>query len=212
MRFERALEELYRGQMSFTEFARITKPRWSALAGYIARRWRQPLWSSVEDLEQELLMGAWQYVWRFEPCMGVRIERFVIYNAVDRAKKAAHRTRGASLSGSADRNPSHIERPFASWSEEGEHALEAMLADEPTQTRVLEQRDSLEGALAACRAPGERAVVEGLLRTGSLLECALALYQDPTTRLAWRFNSEDHAFWVVEQLAATIADRLDAAA
>lgn len=116
---ERALWDLREGRISFTEFARESRPAWEALATYIARRWRLPSWGTTEDLVQELLLGAWEFVWKFEPCMGTTIRRFVIYNAVDKAKKHAHRMRGASLSGSADRNPSHVERPLAAYTEDG---------------------------------------------------------------------------------------------
>jgi hypothetical protein len=211
MQFADALWGLREGRLSFDEFALETRGRWTALAAYVARRWRLPAWGSTEDLHQELLLGAWEFVWRFEPCVGTRIDKFVVFNAVDKAKKAAHRMRGASLSGSADRNASRIEKPLASFTEEGERAVLAILQEEADQVHAIERTEAMQHALSVCRTPSERKIIETLIRTGSLLQCALALYEDPATRLDWRMNNEDHARRLVIEAAQVLEERLRAA-
>src|ERR1019366_7821729 len=168
------------GEETFDDFARRTKSHWQRLGQYIARRWRQPTWSSEEDLVQELLVAAWYAVWNWDEKRGVPISRYVVFNACDKSKKKAHKARGAKLHGNSDNNPSRTEIAFSGLSsrsadpEVADRRVELLLRQEPTQESDLEQHETVDRVLALCTNARERHVVREAALAG-LFEDALAL-------------------------------------
>lgn len=207
--FGASLRALHEGRITFTQFTRATHTRWKRLALYLRTRWKQPLWHGLEDVIQELLEGAWRCLPRFDPTRGVSLERYVIFNSVDRAKKACHRARGANLSGSADRNPSHLETTMSTYDEETERFVTELLQDEPTQLRRLERIEAIERAKKHCETMVEELAISSLAHTQSVIVSADVLYSDYRTRLACRFNNEDHALRAVSQAVADVANRMN---
>jgi DNA-directed RNA polymerase specialized sigma24 family protein len=205
MGFAESVQRLHDGRSSFVEFSRETSQRWHRLALYLARRWRQPAWHSIEDIEQELLLGAWKHVWKFDPARGTSLERYVIFNAVDHAKKAVHVARGASLSGSADRNPGHIE---VLWDEEDEHKAGILMSEDAEQDDAVRVREALDAVKRECENVQELLSIDALAKTGSVELAGARLYGDPGTRLACRMVSEDHAVRVVDTAVSVLAVRL----
>lgn len=210
MTFGQALALVHDGRLTFNDFISHTRDRWRRFALYLARKWRGPAWHSVEDIEQDLYLGVWSFLWRYDDFYAkkVTLERYVVFNALDFAKKNLHRARGASLSGSADRNPSHIEPPFASWDEDGQAHLESLLTSEATQFDTVVSLEAVARAKRACTSVRELHSVDALARTGDIGEAALRLYGDFDTRLACRFMSEAHAVRVVDAAADAVAQRL----
>jgi DNA-directed RNA polymerase specialized sigma24 family protein len=208
MTFGAALRALYEGRIGFDRFVRETQLRWKRLAIYLRTRWKHPLWHSLEDVVQELLLGAWKCIKRFDPSRGVTLERFVIFNAVDVAKKACHRARGAKLSGSADRNPSNLETTFSTYDEETERFVIDLLQEEPTQHQYVERIEAIERAKVHCHTMVETLAVSALARTQSVIVTSDVLYANYRTRLACRFNNEDHALRLVSQAISDVAERM----
>jgi hypothetical protein len=178
--FEQTLWDVYEGRATFDELTRGSKRRgqWRALAASILRKWQVPIWVSVDDVEQDLLIAAWLKLWDYEPARGVSITGYLVYNAYDKAKKAGHKARGAVRSGNAaDRNPSRCERSVTElWGhlgqagEEGELAqrrAENLTAQPAHQEDAVHRAQVLEG-LAKTRA--ERKVLELAERGGYLAD------------------------------------------
>lgn len=216
------------GSETFAEMERRTRPVWKRLAKYVARRWRQPLWSTEEDIEQELKLAAWDAIWKWDPKRGIPISSFVVYNACDKAKKRAHKCRGAKLSGNADKNPSRTEIVFSSMysgsdPEDADRRIETLLRRESTQEYAVEQMELVDRVLAVCKNKRERAVVREAALAGlfedtlaldpmALAECAARIYADCSTRLACRIGSEQRALYVVVNAAAEVSKRFAALA
>lgn len=202
------------GRISFTEFVHETKSQFRAMAGYLARKWTPPTWMPVEDIEQELYLGAWHAIWDWEPIGNrhVTITRYVVWNAISDAKRELHKARGAKLSGSPDRNPSRMETPLAAM-HEGEQLAINVLSAPPEQESLIvafEERESaIDRAIKACLTERERMVMIAVVNTESIEEGARVLYDDVDTRLKLRLGSEDAAERLVYRDACLVAERLD---
>lgn len=213
MTFGQAVRELYEGDITFEEFVRATRERWEKLASYIMRRWRLPAWASLEDIVQELLLGAWNCVWKFAPVSksdhtpGAH-ERYVVWNAVDYAKKKAHKVRGASRHRGADANPSAPEVTFSQLGTTDGWAENVLGAVAPQQEELFAQAERVDRALRVCRTKRERLVVQALAQTESLQGATKQLYADVGARIDCRFGCEHQAALEVVKVAAGVARRL----
>lgn len=188
----------YDGRITFDALARATRRDFERMAAYLLRRWTAPAWYVLEDVAQELLLGAWLTMWDWSEAMG-GLKRFVVFGAMCRAKRELHRARGAKLSGSPDRNPSRIEYPLSSYGEEGdgEAMADALLAVEAdAEAFLIAREDAVEGvraAIDACDTEVERAVILAIAEAGGLAEGALAVYNDDDARVSLRLVSAEHA-------------------
>lgn len=212
--FEATARAVYDGRLSFEEFAAQTRAKWDRLAYMIRRRWRQPGWVTQSDQVQDLLLGAWEAIWRWDERRTPRLEHYLVWNAVDRAKKRAHKARGASLHRGADGNPGRIERPLAHYGEDVEDELVGRLAEPPQQDLLEEWQEMVADAAPACESEAELAVVAALAAERSLAGGARRLYRDSELRLRCGIEDAAHAESVVATTAARIAARraaLDAA-
>ena len=99
----------------FTKFWLTTLEDWTRLAADLLRRWKLPEHrGEVEDMRQELAIGALKALRRYAPHHGVDLPAFVVWNALAAAKKKLHKLRGAVLSGNSGKNPNRIEVVFGS--------------------------------------------------------------------------------------------------
>lgn len=206
---------LYAGRTTFQEFALATRAHWERLALYIARRWRAPEWHSVEDVVQELLLGAWVSVWNYDPAKSVSgdIASYLVWNAVDKAKKKQHKARGATLHGNADGATGHAlaERPISAR-ERPEDWLDVMLNEPPTQEEVVEARERVEMLEAVCETQREIAAIRALIGAGSLAQGAERLYEDKDSCRRLSIATPADAARAVVETAYGVAARLGVAA
>lgn len=212
MRFDDALDELRAGRIDFTEFVGETRMRWRCLAQNIMRHWRTPSWMSLEDIEQELYVAAWRFVWKFQEGRGPSLARYVVYNAFDKAKKKVHKARGASLSGNADSNRDNIEKVFGAWGEDADGFVDAILNVPAWQIDYVARVEAVEQAQAKCVTVTEKLVVGAFAGSDSVIDVAMLLYSEAATRLACEFSSELHACRVVERTVKLLTARFEAAA
>lgn len=119
---EQAADQLRQGQISFDRFARMTADYWKAQAVKQLARWAHPTDVAPEDLVQVMLMEAWIRSTTFDPAKGgtapAAYGRYLVWNAIDKAKKYLHRVRGAA--GARYNAPSRYARPFSSFVVDGE--------------------------------------------------------------------------------------------
>jgi len=171
------------GRITFTQFARRTATLWRRQAAILMRRWRQPAWVAREDVEQDMLLAVADFTWKWEPDRGTTLGAYVVYNAFDKAKKRAHKARGAKLSGNADSNPSHAERPLSSYAKQGEDAddgswWERRVRVDYTAEDAVAESEREAAAEAACESAIEAHVVR-CLRRGETIESVVARARGP---------------------------------
>lgn len=199
------------GRIGFEQLMTDAQRQFRAMAAYLARRWTPPAWMTLEDIEQELYLGAWKHLWEWEEGRGPSLGTYVVYNSISSAKRSLHKARGAKLSGSPDKNPSRIEKPLSVFPE-GEALAAAMLAEDPVQEEALilaEDRDAaMKRAFEACETSRERVAVLAIIEGGSIEGGAAVLYDDMRTRVALRLGSEKHAERWVFREAHTAMERL----
>jgi DNA-directed RNA polymerase specialized sigma24 family protein len=215
--FDRQLGLVLDGRIRFDAFACATRREFERMAGYLLRRWLPPAWYTTEDVVQELLLGAHICMWEWSPVMGPSLSRYVVFNAMSHAKRALHKARGAKLSGTSDRNPSHIERPLSSFGfdNEGDAMAEAILAEEPVaetmlieaEEREVEREAAIGVALDACKTEVELAIVMAIIAAEDLSKVSADLYDDIDCRIQLRLGCEQHADRVVARIASVVVSR-----
>lgn len=215
---EKNLALLLDGRSTFTAFARATRREYERMAAHLARRWVPPSWCAEEDVVQELYVGTWACIGRWDPSRGPSLARYVVFNAMSHAKRSLHKARGAKLSGSADRNPSRIERTFdpAPRSDEELSSFDAMvgriLVEEAIAEAAIiageERAVAIEAIVRACETPRERQAVMAIAQAGDIDAGGQLLYDDFDTRIRLRLPSEEHAARYVARTAAAVVGRM----
>ncbi len=188
------------GTISFPEFQRRTLTEWTRVARWLMRRWETPDGVEEHDVVQELLLAAWHFTPKWDPKYGTQLSGYVVWNACDKAKKWIHTQRRA-----ARRDDSAPSRHPVSLSSLGleEWQEERLAVVEPDVDRGIEQLDQAEGR---ARVVARLAQVAPFLSrfdchalavlvdaNGDVEEAARDLWENPTTRLAFRLGSETGA-------------------
>jgi hypothetical protein len=94
-RMAAALRALWEGEITFQRFERETRRDWDKLAGKMWGRWQLPAGVSEDDVRQEMLLGAWKAVAKYDPARGVGLANYVVWEACNRAAKWLHGQRKA---------------------------------------------------------------------------------------------------------------------
>jgi len=205
------LQLLRSGRRTFARFLDNTSSTWQRLAHYLMGRWRLPAGCEPEDVVQELLVGVHEYVPRWDPERGTTIDRYVVWNAANRAKRWMHNQRSARHSGriSPDCKPSVCPVP-ASWVEglEGttpEERLDIKAAKRFAARPAInthaaaELRLLLSSALAQTMPSRHRLALAALSVESDVDLAAKTLYDNPDARRYCRLGNEDHARALVRQ-------------
>lgn len=185
------LEALRAGRVSFDGFFIQTRHEWRRLAKYLLSRWPVPDGVELDDVMQELAVAAWQFVGKYDPERGTALQRYVVYNAVDKAKKWLHKQRDAYRRD--DRSPGR----FA--------VSESKLLDHESSS-WLEQHAAVEySALVDCRLE----LVEFLaqLEAGDQYVVAVLAEVGFDERAAVRQLAGDARYCVINRLASEAAVR-----
>src|SRR5271157_5625202 len=88
-----ALAALQAERITFRAFYRETRLDWSRMATALHRNWHLPPTVTIDDVEQELLLGAWQSVGRWSPTAGMTLVGYVVWVAHNHATRWIHRQR-----------------------------------------------------------------------------------------------------------------------
>jgi hypothetical protein len=192
-----ALLRLRRGEISFDRLVAQTRADWRRLAEYVHRRWPLPPSISPDDVEQELLLGAWEAVGKWDPERGVALQSYVIWNAIARAQKWLHKQRRAGKRYGAA--PSRHDLPLSTFSAEREPTL--VCATEADQDAACMASEVLSEAIRECWSDLEAAALTALiLCRGSLEEAADKLFADAWARRAGASTRERALTLVRRQL------------
>lgn len=213
---ETMLTRVRAGTIDFGEFVASTRTEFRGMALHLLRKWKAPEWFIVDDVEQELYLGAWNYVWKYDPtnAQGVTFARYIVYNAMACAKRELHKARGVTVHGSPDKKRSQFETPASFLGEdgEGEALIASILAEGPRAEDALieaetRKRSAVE-ALRACATPKERYAVLAIREGGSIDDAARVLYEDIDHRITLRLGSEEHAERFIQKHAGAVARRM----
>ena len=162
------LDRLAKNETTFDTFASRTRYDWERLAGSLLSRWSAPI--EVDDLRQAMLEAAWQLLPKWDPTKG-SLRRFIVFNAVQHAKREIHRARGASLHGSADFSKSRLlvgVLPDVSFAP----------SEDAVQDRVAEARERISQLKKKCRTERDLRMLEALVETGSLDAAVVVIYAE----------------------------------
>lgn len=200
---------------TFNDFVRATRIHWQRLSDDLRRRWDIPVWVGREDIEQDMLIAAWQFLDKFDPSRGVAIERFMVFNATDKAKKALHVARGANQHRGTDRNKSRYEKNESSFKREGDaegerqSVLDQNASVEPDQEDVVHRNERGKRVLKACINTREFLTMQAITKVGnSVRDAASLLYEDRDARRICALTSIEQANEVVEIAVRDVAKRV----
>lgn len=104
---EEALGQLSAGG-SFEEFVRRTRPYWESQARHLMIRWKTPADVEREDVVQEILLGAWNAIQKFDSTRGKTLAEYVRWNAISKGKKYMHWQRAALRRDDKSRSRHHL--------------------------------------------------------------------------------------------------------
>lgn len=201
---QKQLEQLMRGELAFTKFARETDSDWQRLAGYLYNRWPLPMAIEVDDVKQELLVGSWQVVEGFDPSRGKTLLEYVVFNSVDRAKRWLHKQRSAVWG--RDKGASRFPLAFALITDDSSTMLDQSLVFGPQQYQVMTELEALNRAFGICRTARETLCVSAIVESKGCIEDAIAwLYENPERRLRCRFNCRDDVRRAIWRTAYAVA-------
>jgi DNA-directed RNA polymerase specialized sigma24 family protein len=196
------------GRITEGQFFHATKKDWEHMARYLLKRWKAPTWYEADEVEQELKLAAWKHVWKYEGPENPPelLAKYVIWNALDGAKKKLHKARGAILHGNADSSLSRFETPtdFLDW---GDLAPSV----QATQLEDLEAAVRLATARSHCRNTTERIVLDALVDAGDIVGAAVLLYEREDVRAACGLVLPQHAGYLAADVAHELVRRLEEA-
>lgn len=214
-----ALLRVRLGQMSFDAFARASLENWRGRARGLLRAWKVPAWLTLDDVVQDLLIAAWRLVAGWNPLLGTTIEEFVVWNAVDIAKKRIHKARlGKRPHRGEEKMRSCFERPASSMGREGEeesageHIFDRLAAPSD-QHETLVLRRACGDAKASSTTMQELIAVQAIeVMDGDVIAAASLLYEDVDARFICELGSERQAMTVACDAAFRVVRLAGAAA
>jgi len=198
---------LHGGAIGFDVFVRRTSQKWTSLAYDLLARWPVPV-VTMEDVRQELLIAVWAALPKWDAARGVTLERYLTWNACDKAKKWIHKMRGANLHGSADKAPSTYALPMSTLGEHAEFIVEAAanrFAAAPDHDSIIDLVRAAKRVLSSATTR-ERIAIEVFMTHLDREVAADSLFADPVTRLSCRLGSKVAAVGLVRSVVTKIRE------
>jgi len=175
-----ALNKLRGGQLSFASFTHETHTEWERLANNLLARWKAPSSVDVEDLVQELLLGAWIAVEKYDEARGA-LKPFVIWSAMNAAKRWLNVQRGVS-SHNGDKCKSRFDKPVGNMFDEAD----LVPSVEASQERIVQYLERLQAAARMLYTEQNRVQSTSLVDFDNLedvLELLIACGETPWSRV-----------------------------
>lgn len=186
------LDRLREGRTTFAAFSTSTGADWRRMAEYLYRRWWLPAGVEVEDVQQEVLLAAWQSVPGWDPDRGVSLRSYVVWSALTGAKKWLHRQRNAARrDGKADgRFPVSITEYNERRNRDDPTEPVVDLSEPATAEETVEAREQLTFVLGGLSYVEREVLMAVVASGGDLGRAAAMLFSDPVFRLRARIESE----------------------
>jgi hypothetical protein len=188
--FERACADAHAGKISVSTFFRVTEERWRGHAHDLATLYLTSIKSKAhaeEDIFQDLQIGAWKYLPKFDATRSESVGRFLTYNAFAYAKKAIHRALGRKSRATAERAEYVLREMYF------RDRLDRARVDEQRHTNVeMEWRDVVVSVAKVNTTPKHLAILS-FGRTESLAAAASLLYVNVDARRLCGLTSKAHA-------------------
>lgn len=184
------LERLRSGECTFAEFASGTRNLWKYMAARLLRSRDPGIGVDAADVEQEMLVAAWLFVGRWEDGRGAPIDKYVLFNSCDKAKKWLDGQREATSDGRTTRAP----KLGRAASAEMDRRLASSEAGDPVEA----------GEFLAKLSVDDRVVVKALLETGNASAAALHLYNHYPHRIRFRLGCEQAALRLVKKVVVRL--------
>lgn len=201
MRFEERLMALREGKVSFASVYNQTRNLWVYMADKLLVVRNPGIGVGREDVVQELLVGAWRAVGKWDPTRGVAIDRYVIFNSNANAAHWLDHQREASCGGKLSRNPTRAPM-LGSRVDIGDSEVFARKMD-PKLDNLLDVQSFLERVSLSVV---ERIVVEALCSTQSPRAAALQIYNHYPHRIRLELGCERAAVRLVQRVAARLCE------
>lgn len=158
------LERLRAGTLTPDLFFAQTRGEWERIATRLVGRWSVPAGVELQDVVQELMMAAWRMAPAYDESRGSSFDRYVIFNAIDKAKKWMHAQRAALRRD--DRSPSR--HPVRFRLQEGQDlqaVMDGCLAPSLPATEAVELRMAVAKGATTSR-PRDRYILATVLELG----------------------------------------------
>jgi DNA-directed RNA polymerase specialized sigma24 family protein len=210
-RLEAALLALHHKETTFTRFARDTREDWDRLSGKMFGRWQLPAGVSDEDVRQEMLIGAWQGVARWDPSRGTPLATFVCWTACNKAAKWIHGQRKARHGKAPSRHP--LTMGALGVNADGElsesEVFDLFSSVEPEQeARVDHDKVAAQLEGLSTTALHRDAVRVWMLVGGDVVEAGVDLWFDPVARADHGLRSPRQSVRAVEQAVREVEQGL----
>jgi DNA-directed RNA polymerase specialized sigma24 family protein len=208
--FRDQLTAVYQNRLSFDRFAANTITTWRGIAAYLMRRWTPPVAVLIEDVVQELLIGAWHRIPTWDPQRGP-IHRYVVWNACTVAKRWLHRQRGANLHrGDTAKSRFHFAISTLNYEEDTATRVAEGVA-EATQEEDVSRSIAYQELQAACLTKREQYVLAALRDAdGNVDDAAEILYEDCDLRLVCRLGSIEQSRRLIKRSIFLLTQRISA--
>lgn len=185
-------KSLFLGRITFNQFLVETNQDWQQIAKTLLSKWPAPI--EVEDVKQELMLWAWVFFDRFDPNRGVDLGRYLVFNAIDKAKKSIHVARGANRHGNADQSKSRLPKLYDDLTlnscEDCSNWLDLNNGVDHRQDTITEAKEIVS------KIPGKHGQKIGLcflVSGGDIASVSSLVYEDPVLRGVYRLSSEESA-------------------
>jgi hypothetical protein len=173
---------------------------------------------------QDLFIGTWESIWKFDEHAGPSIGNYVVYSSISLAKRRLHKARGAKLHGSPDRNPSRMEVAISRLgsAEETRETLDEMISrlsrkldgwEESAEDRAEAAEQGLARVsviLAYCADDVQRKVIEAIaVSDADVSRAAGILCRDEEFRRPFGVGEDEVEVMsaLAESIAADVARR-----
>ena len=196
--FGDALHALHEGRITFRDFYARTRTEWHRMSVALRRNWTLPPTVTVDDVEQELLLGGWRALGKWRTGRAP-LRSFVVWNAHDKAIKWIHQQCGC------EQHTRKGSSRFA-W------CINALTRDDAAGVHMLEsvadsgpgddERIDYETVLAeipdvATTVAGRAALKRFIAAEGDLERAARQWHADKEARHLFSLTSAEHARQII---------------
>lgn len=201
------LEALWEGDLSFARFAELTRDHWRRMSQFLFDRWVIPAGVTREDIEQEMLLEAWEAVEEYDILSGsMNLHRYVTWRAFAKGKRYIHSQRNARRRDG--KGSGRFPHAVAQLSEQQVEEVFSSHQVEPNQHTRLEYQDRFHELMRTAPNTSKAAILCALvLNRGVVDDAVKTLWTERKLRVACGLKSERSARKAVRKVAKELTER-----